>query len=635
MPIAALAINADALLAIPAAYGNGGSVTIGNGAQTVSRVVGSAQGTTSVAGQAVLLNGSNSTTGAFAQIGFNEELFRLGGGANGLSSSGNIRVLTGAGGLSLAGGSEEDSVARVGHGGQFTASASMTGDIIVDLGEGALNLQGGSGARSTAMIGHGGHGSQSQKGGAIRIKASEINLVAGNGDEASAKLGHGGLRGAGSISGSINLDVLGDINLLGGNGTESTAQIGFAGNRYKGSVSNSNITTTAGGTLILNAGAGLGSTASIGHGGFNSSNSVLSGDINVAVGETIQIEGGTGNYASAQIGSGNGWTDSTISGNINVAAGNSIYLSSGSTHGGSYGKIGHGDAYTADLSYFSGTGSRSGNILVGAGQDISLTGAMIGHVNAISSAVAAPATTTIAVSRDNPEDPNGGSLSADSASEFSGSSAIRFYLPTRANNRISQGAILNGMPYAGPPSDPSLSRDPNEYAVSLTGTRNVVLNEHTNIPGSGPDPGPGGVGFYYNTIAINEVPVIIPPVVIPPVVTPPIVPPPVVTPPIVTPPVITPPVVVTPPDPETPPVDGMRDDLWSLTTDDELLHDHERRRRKVRRSKSFTISYEGYTNYSENGDSLFDYSFNNAPESFEAVDAPESIETIETENPLP
>ena len=160
-----------------------------------------------------------------------------------------------------------------------------------------------------------------------------------------------------------------------------------------------------------------------------------------------------------------------MAGNVNLTRG---------TGDDAYAKIGHGDQAFTNGAAGSGSGNIDGGIQVTAGENITSVGGMIGHVDASTgtSAVANSGRTYISVSR-NDFIPNtiatgDGVMSADANSVFSSapSGELRFYIPSRANNQIAAGALLNGNAYGGALVDPAL-QGPDEFLVSL--------NEHTYL----------------------------------------------------------------------------------------------------------------------------------------------------------
>lgn len=580
-PMAQLTIDADTILGVPGAFGNAGGVVIGDGTQASAMVVGSAQGKTNVVGEFVQLLGSTTAVDGFAQIGFNEERYRIATGIDGVSASGDIQILTHAGGLSLLGGSREGTAAQIGHGGEGTQSSGLGGNIIVDLAQGSavgdLSIQGGTGIDSFAAIGHGGHRSLGAMSGDIDVVANNIAITGGAANFTSARLGHGGSRSNGNISGAMNIVSLDSVSLSGGSGIYSMSQMGHGGVDFSGNIFSQPIDVAVAGDLSLLGGSLTQAAAQLGHGGPNLSGVLVSGDISVNVDGNILLRGGSGIATYVQIGNGGSSTDIDLGGDIVVSAGNDIFLSSLNSAGGAYAKIGHGDDLDAALKFVSGTGEWNGDITVGAGRNIALTNSMIGHVNAISRATSTSGVTQIGVSRNAPSRQGGGQLVADAESEFSGADELRFYIPWREDNRIAAGALLNGATYSGARRDPSSLQGPEEFTIDIRGDKFLTPNEHGNVFGSGPAPVTAvGYAFYYDTIVLRES---------------------------ATPDGRDP---VNPEGPDAGEPDDA-DDMGSVNVDDDTFEDAQRRRRKAFRGHPFRILYQGFESRDEEGNSTFEY----------------------------
>ncbi len=593
VPVSALSLDADSVFADANAYGDAGGVTVGTGAQTRAAVVGSANGSTRVAGQFVEVSGSSTTAGAAAQIGFNEEVHRLGGGVNGVASTGAITVFTKEGGLALQAGSVADAAAQIGHGGTNGTSSNFRGDIIIDLGKGSqtadLSLRGGQGADSYAQIGHGGRRVAGAKSGELSVVANAIEIIGGSGNFGSAGIGHGGGEGSGAIEGAINVIALADVSLLADSGDFATAGIGHGGAFYAGSIDSAGTSLQVGGDLELRAGSGVLAIAQVGHGGPRFSGDIAGNGLVVDVANDIEVTGGTGNFSYAQIGSGGYAGSSSISGDIEVSAGNDITLWSVNGSGASYVKIGHGDDLAPAIASLASTGSWSGDVTVGAGRNLTMRDAMIGHAGKLSKAAATGGITRVGVSRNSPDDPSGGTLTADTQSEFAGEDELRFYLPSRGNNAVASGALLNGVTYSGAKVDPSPTQGSDEFTIRILGDEILFPNEHTNLFGSGPAPAnAAGYAFYYDYIVIEALPDNVV-------------------------------------DPGVSgggagggggeePGDGGEGgdgDLFSVYGfDDEETDDAQRKRKRFFRvGNPYQLLYQGYTQYGPNGESIFDYSF--------------------------
>ncbi|MDF1739305.1 MAG: filamentous hemagglutinin N-terminal domain-containing protein [Verrucomicrobiales bacterium] len=588
-PLPVLSLNADSVFADANGFGNAGGVIVGNAAQVRAVVVGSANGTTRVAGNSVEVNGGAAMVGSAAQIGFNEEVYRLGGGANGLASTGAIMVFTKEGGLALQGGSVTNAAAQIGHGGSNGISASFSGDIVIDLGKGnataGLTVRGGSGSDSYALIGNGGRWASGSKSGNITIAANSVELAGGTDNFTSASIGHGGGEGSGAIGGSINLVALGDVSLFGNSGDFASAAIGHGGAFYAGAVNSTLTSLQVGGDLEVRGGPGVMAGAQIGHGGSRFSGNIAGTALTVDVTIDILVSGGLGNFSYAQIGFGGYGGAGNLSGDIDVVAGNEIVLMATKGSGASFAKIGHGDDLDLAIASLGSTGNWSGDITVGAGGDLTMIDAMIGHANALSLGTSTGGVTQIGVSRNVPADPLGGTLTADAQSEFAGEDELRFYLPSRDNNEVANGAILNGVIYPGAQVDPSPTQGDDEFTINILGDEILFPNEHTNELGSGPTPvNAAGYAFYYDTIVLEALPEVI----------------------------VIPGESAGGEEGAGSSGSGGGEETLSFLygIDDEENDDVQRKRkRSFRVVNPYKLFYEGYSQYGPNGESIFDYSF--------------------------
>ncbi|MDF1825545.1 MAG: hypothetical protein P1U68_12940 [Verrucomicrobiales bacterium] len=510
------------------ATGTGGTITVkGSGAQNHVQIghggeksSGSLSGDILVeADQDITLTGGTNTD-AMTQIGHG------GADSTGASLAGRIQVQSANGAVVLAGaGGNEGAAVQIGHGGVHSSvrTTNITGDIAVDAGTDVfLNASSGGASESYAQIGHGGLNLQGGKSGKVTVFAGQsasgsISLIAGNDSSEYAQIGHGGVNAGGDLSGGIYVSVEndGDIILKGGSEENSYAIVGHGGVDADSNISGDILVESTGGSLDLDAGTGDLTFAQVGHGGHSTDGTFL-GDLLIEVGSGISITGGSGDEAYAQIGLGGARSSGYISGDINVVSGESISISSLDGDLGAYSKIGHGDdlfstANTIDT--LSGSGNRIGDINVSAVSDIVLSNGMIGHVNHASQLSGAGASalggiTQIAVSAAAPTDPTGGSLIADSESEFSGADELRFYLPERSNNQIAVDALLNGESFVGAEVDPSATQRDDEFTVDITGVIPSSPNEHDNAFGTGPSPtNAAGFAFYYNSIELTDPPV--------------------------------------------------------------------------------------------------------------------------------
>ncbi|MCG8599258.1 MAG: hypothetical protein MI807_03860, partial [Verrucomicrobiales bacterium] len=576
-PITELRIDIADIEADSDAFGNNDEeVVVGDGNQTAPIAVGSAGGETNVLGYGVNLTGSDFTAGGLAQIGFNEELFRAETGNDGVGSSGDINILAKEGGLTLTGGSQSNASAHVGHGGNGTI-APLGGDISVDLTHGdedgdlALTGGSGSGANSFAKLGHGGNNSIGAKSGDIDVTAGEVNLRGGVANFTSASIGHGGGGGVGDLSGAIDVEATDEgVVMRAGDGASSGVQIGHGGVNYNGSATAQPVTVDSAGVVTMVGGSGVNSATQIGHGGVNATATELSGNVDVTAAGDIYLLGGTEVNASTQIGHGGNSADGDFGGDVTVDSGSNITLASNGTTGASA-KIGHGDDLSSPA--LSGTGEREGDIEVSAGADITMTDAMIGHVNSATNATATGGSTQIGAARTDPTDPTAGSVIADADSEFQGEDELRFYVPRRANNQVAAGALLNGVSFVGAETDPSETQRIDEFTINILGDRILFPNEHANAFGTGPAPqNAGNFAFYYDTILLEDLPPL------PPVQ----------------------------PEPPLPPV-PLTDSLFSLLFPDDRTTDDWRREQEEEFSgfNPWGVYYEGFDQYGLYGESIF------------------------------
>jgi len=346
-------------------------------------------------------------------------------------------------------------------------------------------------------------------GGATTVLGDSVEVRGSNvARSSSALIGFAPLTGV-NPSGSINVRSReGDVSVLGGSQSNTYAQIGHRGG---GLIAVSSLTGSidviSGGGLTVRGGSGVQAAAHIGHGGASANVSTFGGVITVDVASDIVLGGGAGSAAYSQIGHGGSISTGSMSGSISVVTGGSIDISAPNLLGQSYSKIGHGDDFRGASAATGGTGNRSGNIEVSAGRDISLSGGMIGHVNNLSGATALDGVTQIGVSRDDPTDPTGGTLTADALSQFHGEDELRFYVPRRGNNKIASGAYLNGVLWAGASTDPAPVQRIDEYTIHMIGETEADPEEHENVFWSGAAPANvASFAFYYDTILMGPAP---------------------------------------------------------------------------------------------------------------------------------
>ncbi|MGB3121569.1 MAG: hypothetical protein WBE58_22285, partial [Verrucomicrobiales bacterium] len=252
------------------AVGAAGSetVTIGDGTQTSGIAVGSATGLTGVAGYSVVLHGSNSTAGGFAQIGYRPTVAAE-------TVSGSLHVVSADGSVVLLSGSAANAPAQIGHGGTGTAATNLTGDICVHAGTTVtLDADNGGGSGSFSQIGHGGGGVAGNHSGEITVVSGVsgtggVTLTGGAlGTNRYAQIGHGGVNATGDLGGEIFVvaDQDGHLTLTGGAGTNAYAMVGHGdGAGTAGGTRQGGIHYFAGGDATISDGAGTGSQAYLLH----------------------------------------------------------------------------------------------------------------------------------------------------------------------------------------------------------------------------------------------------------------------------------------------------------------------------------------------------------------------------------
>jgi len=220
-PVTGDFFNSASVLADSGSYG--GQVVIGDFALSQPAAVGSYSGTTRVAANDLSVLGSNTTSGAYAQLGYS---------THGTPSSpmGDLLV-TLNGDLLVRGGDVAGAEALIGNGG---GAGNVFGDI--DIFADSATIRGGSGFQSFAQVGH---SSTTRAQGDTRIVVTEDILIRGGaGSRAYAKVGHGSTQADGNYYGDIFLSAedgvqagsadadKNDIRLIRGTGNNAYAQIG-------------------------------------------------------------------------------------------------------------------------------------------------------------------------------------------------------------------------------------------------------------------------------------------------------------------------------------------------------------------------------------------------------------------------
>jgi filamentous hemagglutinin family protein len=345
------------------AYGNnGGSIVLGGASAAGNVAVGSASGSTTLAGDNVSLvaqngfaqlgrTGSGSgdidvyahgavtlsgggATGAYAQIG-------NGGYKTAGNSSGAIMVTAG-GAVALTGGGGEEAYAQIGDGGAESNAnkAGYSNDAIVTVSGQTVTLDAGKGDASYAQIGNGGYkagegltGGTATNGGAITVHAVESVSMSGNGQDAYAQIGNGGdqvnTNAASGASGAISGDIVvavsdmadGSVDLTAGSGANAYVQIGNGGYSINAPTSAPAANFTDSGTItvsdlsLIGSDTGANGYAQIGNGDASLSGvGDVSGDITIMSPDTVTVTDGTAANTTAMIGGATG--DGTVTGTI-------------------------------------------------------------------------------------------------------------------------------------------------------------------------------------------------------------------------------------------------------------------------------------------------------------------------------
>lgn len=443
----AVTIDSGGALNLFGGNGDGAAAQVGHGGTGSS---GLKDGDILVRATEATLSAGNSGAGAFTQIGHGGLDARF--GANGF-----VTMILSGGGLALDGGDAENSFALVGNGGSGIPTAPFAGSVQVVATAGGVDLSGGDGGGSFAQIGNGGFEVSGSKTGSVLVIAEQsVNLTAGDGDGASAQIGMGGFNSPG--------------NTLGGADEEVRVQ--------------------SGADISLRASdAAEGGVAMIGNGGRNSDAVTITGDVFVTAEGDIDLTAGAADWAAAQIGNGGVASDGNLSGRIFASAGRDLNLTRGGGDN-AYAKIGHGDHHftpVASPALSVGAGDvLGGDIQATAGQNIRLTGGMIGHLDPAlnQQGVGSGGDTLIAVSRDNPTLPGTGALigDADSVLASDPSGELRLYLPGRNDNQLA-GTFLNGVSYPGANPDP-MNQQIDEFVIHQVDTDGVEVltpGEHQNL----------------------------------------------------------------------------------------------------------------------------------------------------------
>ena len=299
---AALTFSISDVISANAFGHNGGSVQIGNGAQTSGVAVGSANGSVTIAAAFLTLKASTAAiSGGYAQLGFNTA-------GTSLDTTGGITTSLTNGLVMQAGTNSEgsDNFAQIGQGG--AASAGNNSGALQIAAGGSIKLQGGAGSGDYAQIGHGGL-DQNQTSATAEINSGTITvnaangallMIAGSGADSYVQIGHGGLgsgNGATALienSGDITVGAASVSLVSSAGGTGSYVQIGHGDasggdGGAGGTQENGTINLTAGskGTLFLSSSG----VVAIGHRSGDATQSINSSDVIISAGELIDGAG--------------------------------------------------------------------------------------------------------------------------------------------------------------------------------------------------------------------------------------------------------------------------------------------------------------------------------------------------------
>ncbi|MCB1063843.1 MAG: hypothetical protein KDN20_13085 [Verrucomicrobiae bacterium] len=337
---------------------NGGSasdtyVQIGHGGD---QSAGDTNGSISITSLgSVSLQGGSVATDAYAQIGNGGH---LNPGNHGLA--GEVIAVSGANGISLAGGTSGQSYAQIGNGGG-SASGEDHAHIFLNVnpltglpnGGGAITLAGGSATGTYSQVGNGGDaGAGAASGNVVTFSTGATTLNAGSGTDAWTQIGHGGRSNDGDkglADEAIVVVSLGGIDMNSA-GTRGYTQIGHGGHESDGNLMGGiylnydpiNNVALGGGNVTLDGGTGSESYSQIGHGGLNSDVGTKTGDIRLGAAADVSLDAGSGNLSYVQIGHGGYNGDGNATGDIRLDLSGSMNVSAGNTTSNTHAQIGHG-----------------------------------------------------------------------------------------------------------------------------------------------------------------------------------------------------------------------------------------------------------------------------------------------------
>ena len=271
-PFDAAAFTAEDVNAAATLFGNNSkSIHIGDGAQTTGIAVGSRSGTTRAFGHDVVLHGSNTTSNAFAQLGFQVTDGIAQDGTNlGIAPlvDGAITVHAKHDLSATAGNLTRVAYVQVGHvgadiAGGTTVEATASSVIEVAAGNDIVFL--GDGVGGYAQLGQGGYLARGNHSGTTTITTANDIIFSGGDGFSYAQLGQGGFSAVGNHSGMITITDANDLIFSGGGGSRAYAQLGHGGVSSSGDQSGAIVAGLAG-NLLLKSGSGSQAYAMIGHG---------------------------------------------------------------------------------------------------------------------------------------------------------------------------------------------------------------------------------------------------------------------------------------------------------------------------------------------------------------------------------
>ena len=397
--------------------------------------------------------------GSYVQIG-------SGGASTGGNHHADINIITGTGAELEAGPSNRQSgYGMVGSGSTWGRSELLSGDISLIARTGDITIKAATPVIDSLDDPNAG---PANPGNVLTARESYFQIGNGGWDTDAQGGNQNNVAGDGSgFTGNITVIAAEGSIVIAGGGSDTLNNTRAVANTANDSGGNG-------------SDHGRGLYAKIGNGGAHNGGDA-SGNILVSAGTDLTITGGRGGeIAYAQIGHGGNDDSGNYSGTIDVNVGRDLIMQYGSRADAkgdlvrdAYAKIGHGSTIVDGGGQGDGTHPREGNITVSVGRDL-LTlnglnadgadngwGPEIGHVNllrdlSVPVTVGTPGDTLIAVSRNNPTGTGGGdvgSMTVSTGTSFSSAdrgflTELRLYMPSAAQDLISDGAYLNGSAYS-------------------------------------------------------------------------------------------------------------------------------------------------------------------------------------------